>query len=93
MYLYTVSSEFPQERTLAYPIHEVRVGFPLTQEIFAGNQVYCLISFIQQHSGIFLSSNWACKMSVVSNWHCSFPLCLWHFGPYGQDQSSARLYL
>ena len=47
IYLHTVSSEFHQERTLAYPIHKARVGFPLIQEIFAGNQAYCLISLIQ----------------------------------------------
>ena len=47
IYLHAALSEFHQERTLAYPIHKARVKFPLTQEIFAGNQAYCLISLIQ----------------------------------------------
>ena len=47
IYLHSALSEFHQERTLAYPIHKARVEFPLTQEIFAGNQAYCLISLIQ----------------------------------------------
>ena len=47
IYLHTASSEFHRETILVYPIHKARVGFPLTPEIFAGNQAYCLISLIQ----------------------------------------------
>ena len=86
IYLHTVSSEFHQERTLAYPIHKARVGFPLTQEIFVGNQAYCLISLIKQLSGCY--------------YHLTGPVrCQWFqtdtvlvvFRPYGQGQSPTHL--
>ena len=83
IYLHTVSSEFHQERTLAYLIHKARVEFPLSQEIFTGNQAYCLISLIQQLSG--------CSYHLTGPVRChwfqtdTILFYLWHFGPYGQS--------